>query len=1062
MAEYGLYTVDATEELNLQGYANNLSSWKRTKLKYNGVQVCSTAEETNYLGIYASGDKLKLNGTEISIARHQPECISKQNSVSFGDTILGSTQICTNITLSNYNKLRSGQLIPGYTKYDSHTIYNITNNASGATVTHAPVDLEDPIYNSLVGNLSENQLTDATYLEPNYTPSLVVEPFYSIIKPGAGLSFKYFVDTADYDSIYKNQIGDTFTTIVEDSFGNILYKKTTYAGEFDCTLLPFKDGKNSQTNLTGRTYFSVRCIDNHGRGSYERFFTVLIDNVQPNIYNVTPEILTSYGITPNSDYTDCVSGHKNKQGFQRLFNDVKQQGYTGIKLYNQCNSQDLNDADNTVYMIDNHHVLRAEQSNPLTSESQLSHYTAYYLVEYKDGKITGISKEPAQYTKSDFDQFKIAPGRVITIGNKSWTIGQDVDPFNYIRHDKAKIYRDEDDKIVVHWEHDLEPNEIAVAWNSKVWTNGALAQTRVLRVKSLNRTLMKAVAGEDLSAIFQEGNGYYYMTLLAGQHYSIDGGDRYNYDYMKDGSNVYALIDNPIIFPDNFTVDFNYTTWRCTDSTDLYQKNKLISINANINVHIKNCRVIGPFDSDNVKDAFLKCCRVKTGPWEGNSCVSLAGAEFCSFDNVEVSNSGGYETVMGPTSTSLNITGFSRNNKSATAEGNDRVRFQILGYLKNGSINTNAVIKDNGKSLLPDQPFQYTYTSNNQTYYYPIDYNHYDGATDVCLVSTNGFTPIDFYVHYNLGNTNKDSDAYYWGFYINSTCFAPTKAWHGGKCHEFFIEFYDQNNQFIRSVKTKQHLVIIPPAEAKKFKATGYGLCNTTNNTYLVTKDGLERSLADITFFVSPYTQNCTFNNYKVHHTRTIALCGTALNVKFENCRFNNIANAPGRLAVTKMFMDIEENCLMGHGLAFHNCVCVGDQLHGQLGFQVPQTLISGTPTEVVMKNCTGLGLGGCMSDCILMDNTMSILRIELEQGLGSKFNNIIKRTKVCYDFQSSRPTQSNKKKVVGTGSSYKVRNTCDTKVTDKVSLDNCFTVKETTVAIVGRESRIKNEIQKL
>jgi hypothetical protein len=59
--------------------------------------------------------------------------------------------------------------------------------------------------------------------------------------------------------MYNGTIGDTFTLIVEDSFNNVLYKHTTYAGEFICTTLPFKDEEGN--DLIGQTWFSVRCID---------------------------------------------------------------------------------------------------------------------------------------------------------------------------------------------------------------------------------------------------------------------------------------------------------------------------------------------------------------------------------------------------------------------------------------------------------------------------------------------------------------------------------------------------------------------------------------------------------------------------------------------------------------------------------------------------------------------------------------------------------------------------------------------------------------------------------
>lgn len=1052
MGKFGLYAVDATEKLELEGYNPTGKKWKRSALVYNGAVINKTAAESNKFGVYIQGKHLKVNGSDVATSpTNDNEVTQDGDNIKFGDVLLQGNK-CVNITLSDYNKLRSGYEVAGYAKYNPFTVYNIVTdiNATLEDVPDIPEELEDRVLASFKNELLHNEISDKTYLDPVNTPSLAIRAFDAIINKGEGISFNYFVDTFDYASIYKNSLGDetpnTFTLVVEDSFGNVLYKHTTYAGEFKCTTAPFMNGLNSTTPLIGITWFSIRCIDNEGRGSMDRQFKVLIKDpsVEERIYEMITEDLDTFHITLDTGYDDLVAGYNNKKGLEQLFIWCKANGYTGVKLYNENTDPDkkVGDSANTLYRIDNHHRLLEYggddksafvSEGPVQSISELSCNKAYYLIKYENGVISGIDKDVSEYKLSDFAAFKIVPGGTITIEDKTWNIPNNVVPYDWIRHDGAKIYRDDNDKILVYWNHDLDDDEVPV-----VLPNNAAAKARVraLRIKYVNDIILHA---SNLTSVFREGDGYYYLTEIPGKHPNVTGDyDKYDYYKSPGSGSAYAFVSNPIEIPDDFTIDLNYATLEYTNSLDISTANKMFHFGAVTNSHLKNGKLVGAYKPERTKDGFLKSCRSYAGTWEGYSLLSFTGSEFCTVDNVEVEGSGGYETVLGALIATQSVSGARYGYKSISGKSSvktdihpeDIMRLSTLGYINNGVLtDEGAVVKYNGDSLLPPTRPQIASA---------VDYNYWDGATDVCLVTSDDFINLDLHFNFNFRGEHQDWEVlenHVHAYYVTSNTLAETKAWHGGKRMEYFISFYDENNNFIKTIKTMQNRPFYIPNGATKIKLTGYGLCNVSNdqiNLVLDEATGAERALMDIELVISAYTQGCKFDNLYIHDTRSIALCGAGINVQFNDCHFERIAEAPRRLGVTPMFMDVEENCNRAFVVAFRNCSVLAN-MNTPAAYQNSQTVIgiALVGVEYELNKCNGLSMAATLSDCLIKDSIGGLLTLGSYRPVYYKCNNIIKRLIVSYQaYFDSDPTN----KLIDSG---KLRNTTDQEPTTIIVLED-------------------------
>lgn len=114
---------------------------------------------------------------------------------------------------------------------------------------------------------------------------------------------------------------------------------------------------------------------------------------------------------------------------------------------------------------------------------------------------------------------------------------------------------------------------------------------------------------------------------------------------------TYTLVYNTstdgayITFPNEFTVDLNGATIKATQCTDLHW-GSIIRINGNYDTHIKNGIIIGNYSGFDFATTRRRCG--KPYPSEGLSLTGFTNyAKYCSFENLDISYSTGYEFGYG-------------------------------------------------------------------------------------------------------------------------------------------------------------------------------------------------------------------------------------------------------------------------------------------------------------------------------------------------------------------------------------------------------------------------------
>ena len=1053
MNKFGLYAVDATETLDLTGYTHNRNAWKRTKLIYNGDEACITGNEDNSFGTYVDNNNLVCNGEIISRNSNSSALEAVAVGIRFGDAPVIYPNHCISITKANYTRLRNNEIVPGYSKYNYHSVYNIAEQSS--IDNSNPIEIvnrtttEDVLYNSESNELTENSLDNSTFTNID-CPTLVVRSFNFEVKVGSPLEFNYFVDTKYQDSINKGLIDDTFTTIVTDSFGREIFKKTTYAGEHKVVTSPFFDA-DGITPLVGETSFSIRCVDNHHVGSIEYFYHIIIKEFtteeliadNESIYKMTANDLQTYGISINSGRDNLIAGRNNRIGFCNLFADVIARGYKGVRLYNENTnaSKSWEDSNNSCYYIDNHEFI---------DESTPAGFKKYYIVRYDadsgnlytvDGNQltfpskTGIRNFSAYlplvvnyFETAQFNNFEIKSGQSITINGITY---DDIDePYSWIKRDGAHIYRDEFNKILVPWTHDTGPEEHPFSIsNESVFTT-----SHILRIKPIQFIAQRYYYKGSISDCFKEGSGYYYIDLYYGTS-SI-----YN-------NSTFLNTAEPFNIPNNFIIDGNYTTWRSTNATDLAISYKvLLELSCNTDTHFYNLNIVGDWTPETIKDAYLRQNRVSgNGPWEHCGNVSLGSSRFVTFSNVQISGSAGYELSCGAANASATC---KATTNSAPSGANSAIPMNRYGYINittGGNYSPGDLISDN-TAVVKKDGISLTSTLYSARIDPEVDYDN----SEICLVTSDELIDIT-----NIGVTYKSNMKTYtrqngatlldkdYSYEIKLGGIL-SNSFSQGKYHEFFIHFFEEVEEngnivvkYKNTVKTRHYLSVIPPRGAKYMLITGYGLCNKNNYELLKNSAGSTRNLCTITLTALVNTEGIIFDNCYFHDTRTIALNGPYINTTIINCLFERICASPTLSDVTKKLADIEENGLRVNTLSLINSKCIVRR-ETPANYNNDQSKLGDMVGWLYMKNCVGFGLRLKLIECWIEDSKLSGFSSLGQGGITNIFKQRLKRCHCTNEFQLYKKQTSQMNHAYSTVSNPR-RNACDEPVYNEINLRDCF-----------------------
>ncbi len=1073
MNKLGLYVVDATLD-NKEAIGSDKSSSvhyevKRTALHLNGHKVAATDDESlsNRFGVYLGQNGLMCNGDVLLEGSNSPLNVVN-GTVSFDDKVVASDNKCINITLDDYNKLRAGVDVSNYAPYSEGVVYYITDELSLATpVYYDPQLVEghtDIIYNSFIdsssggiidtvviddivdGEVVRTRVTDdsedpidakllvteKTITDPRNPPEIFVGHVDKFYKNSAVLNFEYYVDTVgyssncqDYDSTNDtyNGIGPTFTTIVENAYGEEIFRRTTYAGRFKVSIPLLRA---SGAAITGNTWFNIRTIDDAGRESITLFFKVSVaapfvpnGNTPIGTYDTegkyimqkedldtwkisTFKFLEGYSsIETNPDYktdpdkatadlrNNYFAGYRNKLALSALMADKKAKGYTGIVLYNENESPtSLDDHNNTCYPIDVHSII---DDKALTTsnykEADPAQYpptvfggvTDYYLFKIRIEGDNYVLVNPFRYaghtedtdvqkpagstryepTSSYLNPCKLAPGKTVCVNGVEYTIPTNETPFEWIRRDGAHIARSLDD-----------PRNINVVWDydKKVWDSNNREVCKyahkpymhALRIKDLNSFL--TLKSTPLYAWMKDGSRVINRFLADMQ----DGwGESATEGYYYFARRTYKPNKQPyhINIPDNFTIDCNYCTLIANYSSDEGNKKMtLIDFSGAVNSHMKNVKLVGACGGELCKDAYLNTNRLY-GPnsfWEGGYVVNFTGATLCSLENSVVENSAGYELSFGPSYKMTELgSGYSTSYTPVAAFSGTTPNY--VDFSGEFHSNSGVLLDDEGESLLPSTCYDYLNSSARYTGPITSDFINLSKSSIKLTATSLGGKSI---VH-----TAED------GIIITSPSGFSTEDSRISKHPSVFVHFYDSNIRYIRSYRINTRGRIIPPLNASRMKITVYAdfdsngsIVDKNDNQELVIRpvvleDQWSFNLWKPKVIAFAYTSDCLIKNGGVNIGKASLLCGPSINTTVMDWYFKGAASVSYAFSFNNCVHNNEDQCGMANNLSLINCTCYerDDSVYQRNpNVMTSYTGLSEGPTDrLTVINCKGFSING-------------------------------------------------------------------------------------------------------
>lgn len=567
MAKLGFYQTRRTDK----GGENSTARWERDVLRHDSQDVIAVTAPAKEHGLVARGGQLLLGGKVIAISADPHASLDGEHG-RFGEIPVKAGRECVNVTLDDYNRLRQGEVITGYRKYDPQAIYNIVEDVASAeeTTYEGNIEGEDRILGSIEGLPvlhEEDPVKTYTLTDPPHVS--VFDPMQRLL-PGGKISLRYMVDTHRMDGINHGTFGETFTVRIRDMYGRLLLEKTTYAGIFSCEIGPMLDEEGTG-NLEGEGWWEIQAVDSRGVGSVVQFFDFLAEQEDARqMYDVTAADLAEFGIVTGE--VSAEQGWRNKRGLTRLMAS-KSPAYKGIRLYNP--------GGDTEYWVDYHQNIAANPENDVDLGQ-----TTYSLVRvYHSGGVRMTESQP------------IVQGGSVTKGEE--TIAVDTAPLEWIKKDRAKLYRDSKDKVKVCW----PVNMIDTA------TETAADKSVALRCYT--------------TSAITDG------TQADGYYYAIDRTVPKDNSQGQGGDNI--------AFPDRFTLDLNGATVRAIDMVDL-GKGVILEMNDNYDTHIVNGKVEGLFGRFDWQGAYLTRAIVPKSPGSTAEHVYNIGmvmCRYCSFENVE-------------------------------------------------------------------------------------------------------------------------------------------------------------------------------------------------------------------------------------------------------------------------------------------------------------------------------------------------------------------------------------------------------------------------------------------
>ena len=622
MSKLGLYTINDN---------------KRTKLLYEGSVVDKTGIKIDNTGAQVDLDSLLLNNNVIARSISSNAQLNDITEPLLTEVPLmhGDEQI--DVNADEYSLLLSKKVPYGYSRnIDLHNCTTLNKEL--------PENVENVV--------NEDGSLGATYENPK-PPVVNVMYFNAVLKPNEELTLEYFVDNTMMDGVKRDIFKDTFTVNIYDKEDNLIASKTTYAGKYKITL------PTTLTSELGESWFSVKCIDNHGVGSGVEYFDFYVKEETPNYYRATLADLNftyngkQYSIVPNS--TDLMTTYNNKLGFTAFFKHVK---------------EDLLDEHGNHY------------------NGVILPKNTYYICYYKDSAFLGDFKSYSALPK------KAREGHRASVTAKNTATNTNVTTY-YVWRNNSWVEGTSDTVCLV----DKEFYEVKVDSTSKVSNVTTLTESGMLAKYKEGKKIKKLSLPNDAPALGTQ------TTLSSGVYY-------YMYCLAKDGDNIQ--------FPNNFTIDLNESTIRGIPAYEL-SSGRIIDFYDIIDTHIRNGKIVGAylnydFDLGNMYQNVSHSSYMTPSQYQAN--VFFTGARFCSMEYIDCSYALGYDgsSVIAERYTSSNFASYGTawgpeiafRQQGAIGPNGDEVECDYMlrsDYVKCGSYSEEIVIGSNGGVLFRGDKF---------------------------------------------------------------------------------------------------------------------------------------------------------------------------------------------------------------------------------------------------------------------------------------------------------------------------------------------------------------------
>lgn len=334
-----------------------------------------------------------------------------------------------------------------------------------------------------------------------------------------------------------------------------------------------------------------------------------------------------------------------------------------------------------------------------------------------------------------------------------------------------------------------------------------------------------------------------------------------------------------VSFPDDFVADFNGMTLKSLQTS--LGEGRLIKARNNYNTSIRNLNVVGPYINRALASA-------KEAQYMGT--IGYEDCSFCTLENIDASHSCGYE-LTGSMAVIASTGGVSSKNEL----------FTHTGYI---DYNGNFV-------SIPTKT-----DSNGDSSTVPQYWCKKDSFSRIIANDVNS--------NYHEFHVGKHWNYFIIGFQGASTEMTGlnTNLCHGcgsdqrGTMTEFFIHYYDSNNQFIKTVKVRPRDPLLPPYGAVSFKLSAKGCLEPGHADSLHYKSS-SSTYSFLRHFFSARSFCNRAINLRVHDGRT-CVCGWFQHQFFnKGLRAWNMTQEPEgsdmnntawpTKAVTPIFLDSED-----------------------------------------------------------------------------------------------------------------------------------------------------------